>query len=196
MGAAVGDQLAGQVKPRRPLEEDIPTALDKLGLEYERAQVSSRDDFVSWIIGQVRRGNPVIVGAKLMPSDHPEWDVDHLMPIVGFSPRGLMFNTNLGRGQEEIPYAALGGHEGISFVSPTGKFYGFAVLGFRDAGPRVTLEVVDESADSLELEVKAEPGVSGELQRDDLAGGLTAGPMVTRLTIPRATSARFKLVSK
>mgnify|MGYP001560716835 CR=1 FL=1 len=168
-------------------EEDIPTALDKLGLKYERARQGTRDEFISWIIRQVRSGHPVIVGAKLFPSDHPDWDVDHLMPVVGFSPRGLVFNSNLERGQLEVTWAALGGHEGISFASPTGKLYGFAVLGFAEAGPRVALRVVEESAETLTLAVEADAGL---LRRDDLDGGVTI-TSATKLTVPRAQSARF-----
>lgn len=169
-------------------EEDIPTALTRLGLEYERAQAGTRDEFSSWIIGQVRRGHPVIVGAKLFPTDHPDWDVDHLMPVVGFSPRGLMFNTNLEQGQLEVPWAALGGQDGISFASPTGKLYGFAVLGF--AGPRVALRVLEESADSVTLAVEADAGL---LRRDDLDGGVSVTGEA-KLTVPPNQSARFSVL--
>ena len=36
----------------------------------------------------------------------------------------LVFNTNEEQGQAEIAFAALSGTEGISFLSPTKKFYG------------------------------------------------------------------------
>ncbi|MDP1830028.1 MAG: hypothetical protein Q8L48_42590 [Archangium sp.] len=168
-------------------EEDIPTALDRLGLKYERGPSTGRDQFLSWIIGHVRRGHPVIVGAKLFPTDHPDWDVDHLMPVVGFSARGLVFNSNLDEGQVEVTWAALGGRQSISFASPTGKLYGFAILGFPDAGPRVALRVLEESAETLTLAVETDAVV---LSRDDLDGGVTL-TREKKLTIPRTQSARF-----
>ena len=169
-------------------EEDVPTALDRLGLVYERSQVVNRDEFVKWIITQVRAGHPVIAGAKLFPSDHPDWDVDHLMPIVGFSPRGLVFNTNLEPGQEEIPYAALGGDVGISFAGPTGKFYGYAVSGFRTSSG-VTLHVLEESPELVKLELSATEGVI----RDDLDGGVS--PVTTKfVTVSKRESARFAVI--
>jgi hypothetical protein len=176
-------------------EEDVPVAMGKLGLVFERAQVSTHDEFLIWIIGHVRAGHPVIVGAKLFPTDHPDWDVDHLMPIVGFSPRGLTFNTNMEPpGQEELPYATLARKDGVSFVSPTGKFYGFAVTGTREGGARVRLRVLEESAASVKLGLQVDPG-QWVLHRDDLDGGVTLSPCVEELTISGARSARFTVTA-
>lgn len=174
-------------------EEDVPVAMDKLGLGYERAQVEDREAFVSWIIDQLRRGRPVIVGAKLMPSDHPEWDVDHLMPVVGFSPRGLVFDTNMDPGQTEVTWAALGGREGISFLSPTGKFYGYAVTGF-GAGPPVTLR--ERKPGTFEVRVSGLDGGAWALRRDDLDGGITLGPLVEELSLSPTESARFSVIPR
>ena len=70
------------------------------------------------------------------------------------------------------------------------------MLGFRDAGPRVTLKVLGESADSLELEVNVAAAAAEVLERDDLDGGVSRRPMATRVTAPSATAARFKVVSR
>lgn len=174
-------------------EEDVPTALGALGLEYERARTTKLDEFFGWIVGEVRRGHPVIVGAKVFPSVHPEWDVDHLMPVVGFSPRGLRVNTNQEPGQVELSWAALGAPEGISFVSPTKRLYGFAVSGFRNGG--ISLRVVQESAQSVEVTVESER--MGVLERDDFDGGASTGPFTPgmRVTLARDAAARFKLIS-
>ncbi len=176
-------------------EEDIPTALDKLGLTFERAHAKTRDEFFRWIVAQLREGNPVIVGAKLFPTDEPTWDVDHLMPVVGYSPKGLTFNTNMEWGQREISWAALGGRQGISFISPTGKFYGFAVKGFRLRGGRVTLRVTSESTDSIQLAVEA-PRDAGPLllRRDDLDGGASTVPLVEVLRLEPRESGRFSVM--
>lgn len=175
-------------------EEDIPTALDKLGLEFERSQSSDREEFLGWIISHLRRGHPVIVGAKLFPTDHPEWDVDHLMPVVGFSPLGLTFNTNLENGQVEVPFAALGGTQGISFASPTGKLYGFAVLGFGE-GPHVKLRVLEETAESVRLAVQAD-GATWTVQRVELDGGVSTQPLSGVLEVNPREPSRYRVVPR
>lgn len=177
-------------------EEDVPTALSALGLEFERAQSPKLDAFLSWIVEEVRRGRPVIVGAKVFPSDHPEWDVDHLMPVVGFSPRGLVFNSNEELGQVEVSWSALAGREGISFVSPTGKFYGYAVSGFRDPGARMSLRVVEESSESVELAVEPAEAGAYSLVRDALDGGTSTEAFTPgmHVTLARDAAARFKLI--
>ena len=158
-------------------EEDIPTALGKLGFEFERGPGVDRDAFIAWIIAQLRRGHPVIVGAKLFPTDHPDWDVDHLMPIVGFSPTGLVFNTNLEWKQKEVPWASLSGRqEGISFASPTGKFYGYAVKGLRGGPPYAKLNVLDESAQRIVLGVQVDGG-SWEVRVEHADGGVRTQPL-------------------
>lgn len=169
-------------------EEDVPVALRKVGLSFERAQSTSREEFIAWIIGHVRQGHPVIVGAKLFPTEHPEWDVDHLMPVVGFTDSGLVFNTNLEWGQKEVAFAALSGQEGISFAGPTGKLYGFAVLGFAEAGP--ALKVVEESAKSIRLEAQG----AWRVRREELDGGVSTGPFNGVLQLNPGDTARIQLL--
>lgn len=175
-------------------EEDIPTALTAAGLSYERATSTDLDTFLTWIKTEVQRGHPVIVGAKVFPTSNPEWDVDHLMPVVGFSSTGMVFDTNEELGQVEVPYAALGGREGISFISPTGKFYGFSVSGF--PGPRVSLRVLNETPESIELAVEPEKVGAYSLRRDELDGGVSTSPFTVgmRVVMPSDRAARFSLV--
>jgi len=151
-------------KPKHPdlWEDEIPVALSELGLQYiqwippQRDAGAPRDEFLAWIVEGVRRGHPVIVGAKIFPTEHPEWDVDHLMPVVGFSPERLVFNTNGRAKQLGLPYDALAKKAGISFVSPSGRLWGFEVEGFRrePGALPVSLRVVAESPSELELEVR------------------------------------------
>ena len=92
-------------KPTHPdlWEEDLPIALENLGLKHERAQSKTVEEFTAWIIAELRLGHPVIVGAKVFPTSHPDWDVDHIMPVVGFTSKGLVFNTN----EEQVQEADL-----------------------------------------------------------------------------------------
>lgn len=174
-------------------EQDIPTALDAVGLRYVTATSSTREEFIEWIKSELRAGHPVIVGAKLFPTDHPDWDVDHIMPIVGFSPHGFTFNTNLEAGQLEVPWAELGGTEnGISFVSPTGKFYGYAVLGFEAGSPRATLRVLKETKHFIQLAVQAE-GPSWLVERTALDGGISTTALTDVIEVNPAAPVRVRL---
>ena len=158
-------------------EEDIPTALGALGFEFERGPSGDRDEFVGWIIAQLRQGHPVIVGAKLFPSEHPDWDVDHLMPVVGFSPIGLVFNTNLEWKQREISWASLAGRkEGISFVSPTGQHYGYAVKGLRSGPPYTKLDVLEESPQLIKLAAQVD-GAGWTVRVQHVDGGVSTQPL-------------------
>lgn len=164
-------------------EEDIPGTLGKLGFDFEPGPRGDRDDFIAWIIGQLRLGHPVIVGAKLFPSDHPEWDVDHLMPIVGFSPTGLVFNTNLEWQQREISWASLAGStEGISFVSPAAKLFGYAVKGLRHGPPYARLKVLEESPRLLKLSTRVEGG-AWLVRVEHVDGGVSTQPMTPELEL-------------
>jgi hypothetical protein len=174
-------------------ESDIPTALSAVGLRYVTSTAATREEFITWIKSHLRQGHPVIVGAKLYPTAHPDWDVDHLMPVVGFSAVGLTFNTNLEAGQLEVPYAALGAtKEGISFVSPSGKLFGYAVLGFEHDAPRASLRVLKESKDSLQLAVEAE-GPSWIVERIELDGGVRSAPLTDVIEVNPGEPVRVRL---
>lgn len=174
-------------------ESDLPTALDAVGLRYVTSTATKREDFITWIKSHLRQGHPVIVGAKLFPTDHPEWDVDHLMPVVGFSAQGLTFNTNLEAGQLEVSYAALEStKEGISFVSPTGKLFGYAVLGFEAGAPRASLRVLKETKDSVQLATEAE-GPAWIVERIELDGGVRTAPLTDVIELNPAEPVRVRL---
>jgi hypothetical protein len=157
-------------------EDDVPVALERLGLSavpFTPTSGSPRAELLMWIVAQLRAGVPVIVGAKLMPTDHPTWDVDHLMPVVGFTPTHLVFNTNTEAGQVRVSFEALRGQPatGISFASPSGRLRAFAVTGFRDAPrPAPALTVVDEREGIVTLAVG--PGAGLVLERRLLDGGV------------------------
>ncbi len=157
-------------------EDDVPIALDGIGLAFERYSGKPGDlaAFFGWIVGQVRRGHPVIVGAKIFPTEHPDWDVDHLLVVVGYSPTELVFDTNMD-GQVRLPYPSLAQRGDLSFVSPSGRYYGFAVRGFATAAaPPTELQVTGESDAGVALTVTARgltPGRRYQLWRDNLLGG-------------------------
>lgn len=133
-------------------EGEMPAAMTAVGLGFETWPGGSERAYLGWIIDQVRRGRPVIVGVKLLPDLHPENEVDHLMPVVGFTPAALVFNTNLAQGQAPVPYAAIAEKKGVLLTVGAGKKqFGWAVTGFpgHDLG---ALRVVAETPTQVTVE--------------------------------------------
>ena len=176
-GAYVPQALINRLgRPKTPdlWEQDIPVALTALGLEFTTFSGHIEiPAFLSWIASEVRQGHPVIIGVKIYPSAHPDWNVDHLVLVVGVTPDALIINTNA---PEQITYglAQLSTQSKYSLVSPGGKLHGFAISGF--SGLPITARVTEQGA-SVSLEVRVRglaPGVTYQLVRDDLQGGKTA----------------------
>jgi len=161
-------------RPKTPdlWEQDVPTALAAMGLGFtrygDRAEVPL---FLGWIVGELRQRHPVLVGLKIYPTVHPEWDVDHMVLVVGFSPNALVINTNQGEQQISYAYKKLGEKSEYSFVVPNNRLHGFAITGF--GGIPVSAQVTEEGESTRALEVQIsglEPGQRYRLLRDDLSG--------------------------
>lgn len=185
-GAWIPQRLINEAgRPQTPdlWEQDLPTALAALGLEHEEwTRPGQLESFLDWVVASIRAGRPVIVGVKIYPSLHPDWAVDHLVLAVGFSPAGLVLNTNMGEQQATYPWRRLlAKGEGYSLVGPGQRAYGYAVRGFRGTGPSVRVRVVEEAAGDLRLGLLVrglEAGRRYALLREDLRGGRTTTPFV------------------
>lgn len=147
-------------------EDELPAAMTAAGLSYESWSGTSEPRFLQWLVEALRRGRPVIVGVKLVPDEHPDWEVDHLMPVVGFSPQGLVFDTNLEQGQQRIPFEHLG--QSIVFTTQRRRQLAWAVLGtpaplqvLRESAERVTLQLPDSGV----VEVPADQPFFSAAQR-------------------------------
>lgn len=145
-------------KPTTPdlWEYDVPTSLDALGLAYDTGPRDSPAKLLTWTVASLRQGRPVILGVKFVPTPEPDWDVDHLVLAVGFSPRGLIINTNLSAQQVTVAWAGLQKAEGterLTLINPRGKTWGFAVRGFEASTPRA--EVVSQSDEKVVLRLTA-----------------------------------------
>lgn len=130
-------------------ETDMPPTMTAMGLTFETWKGNDEHDYLRWIIGHVRAGRMVIVGVKLVPDLNAKHDLDHLMPIVGFSPKGLVFNTNLENGQMLVPFTAM--EKGVGVKLSTGaakKQFGWAIKGGPGKGP---LRVLKETATTVTL---------------------------------------------
>lgn len=186
-------------------ENDVPVALTKLGFTFERYGGPRGDgrgsvqDFLTWLVSQARAGRPVIVGAKLFPSEHPDWDVDHLMPVVGFTPQGLVFNSNLEEGQVTVPWAALTSSSGVSFAGPSDRRYGFAVTG-RARPTQVRLTDASDGGLTLFAHVgRLEPG-AWLLRGEGVDGGedfpfvADGGDTLVPVTVPAGAARVFSVL--
>ena len=112
----------------------------------------------------------MIIWVKLYPSDHPDWEVDHLAVVVGYTPLGLVINTTVGGRQITVHYPQLEEPHDYSLVSPTGRHHGYSIQGF--AGAPLTGRVTEEGP-TISLEVRVRglvPGNEYSLTRDDLLG--------------------------
>src|ERR1035441_1772190 len=93
--------------PRHPdlYVYDIDNALNALGVSFICFDEPNSDlsAFIVWIQDNLRCGHLVICGCKLYPDEHPDWNLDHFVLVVGCNAEGLLLNTQLdkiGRAEE------------------------------------------------------------------------------------------------
>jgi hypothetical protein len=175
-------------------ETDMARAMTAVGVTFETWPGSGRSDseLLTWILGQLRQGYPVIVAVKLLPDQHPGHEIDHLMLAVGFTPTALVFNTNLEQGQAPVPFAAILAKKGVLLTTHSQRQYAWAVTGLERASG-VSLRVVDESPQTVGLAVTSAATV---LVQDDLDGAtFTVALDGGALTVPANTGARFTAAS-
>ncbi len=152
-----------QGKPEHPdlYEGEIPVAIRNVGLEATRWRGDGLDAYLKWLRSELAAGHPVLVGAKIYPTEHPEWALDHFMLAVGFTEEALTYNTTWGRPQTKT-FAQLSTQgRGISFANRFGSYCGHAVTGMRfkpaQAGlkpARVAISRVGEAQVKLRVSVE------------------------------------------
>jgi len=112
-------------------EEDIPRAMTNVGLGSSAWNGDGLDAFLTWIRSQLAAGHPVLLGAKIYPTAHPEWAVDHFVLAVGYTGDALTYNTTWGR-QETRTFALLSTKDkGLSFANRSGTYFGYAITGMK-----------------------------------------------------------------
>ena len=86
-----------------------------------------------WIQDNLWCGRPVIYGCKLYPDEHPDWNLDHFVLVVGCNAEGLLLNTQLDMGgQLLVPYGRLASNRSRnSFKNRRERFFGRAITGLR-----------------------------------------------------------------
>lgn len=77
---------------------EIPAALAALGVRFTAYAPRARgyEPFAKWVSSAIDEGHPVLAGVKILPTQHPEWGLDHFVLVVGHGARGLLVNTTWG----------------------------------------------------------------------------------------------------
>jgi hypothetical protein len=91
-------------RPAHPdlYSNEIPAALSALGVKYTMySGATGYAPFARWVRAAVDEGVPVLAGVKILPTQHPEWGLDHFVLAVGYSPSNvsLLVNTTWGRSE-------------------------------------------------------------------------------------------------
>jgi hypothetical protein len=180
---------------------EMPVALSELGVRFSMySGARGFEPFARWARAAIVEGDPVIAGVKILPTEHPEWGLDHFVLVVGHGPKGLLVNTTWG-------HRAWVGDTTTPGLSLRGAFYGIRLRGVAlPAGARAArLAVREERADDVTLEVACD-GSAGARQRIERRSGTAVPPAWTKdveaeggrvsevVTVPANVTSRFACV--
>jgi hypothetical protein len=196
-------------KPTHPdlYSPDIPVALAALGMRYTfYARGKGYEGFAEWIAKATDEGDPVLAGVKILPTQHPEWGLDHFVLVVGHDgAKRLLVNTTWG----DRRWVSDTTTAGLSFKN---AFYAIRLTGVAvspNARPaRVVL--VEEKDATVKLHVTCnglKPGASYRLERrskrtddkplwsEELRAERDRGEVEKELTVEAERPARFQCVA-
>jgi hypothetical protein len=143
--------INGAGKPKHPdlYSQEMPIALAELGVKYTfyAPKKSGFEAFAAWTREALEEGDPVIGGVKILPTEHPEWGLDHFVLVVGHGKKGLLVNTTWGS-REWV----ADGTNGLSFRN---AFYGIRLRGVQLPKNAIAarLAVIDEDMTSVKLRI-------------------------------------------
>lgn len=150
-------------KPAHPdlYASDIPRALRALRVEFTTYSwaVTGFGKFHRWLRAQLARGEPVLVGMKIHPTQHPSWGLDHFVLAVGYDAKSLTVNTTWGRRATRTLKQLTTKARGLSFKNRYDRYYGLRLRGLRGrakAERTVRLFVTKEKPQRLWVKVKCE----------------------------------------
>jgi hypothetical protein len=130
---------------------DIPVALDELGVKTTvyPARGKGYEPFAKWIRTSIDDGDPVLAGVKILPTQHPDWGLDHFVLVVGYGKRGLLVNTTWGHrewvGDTTTP--------GLSFKN---AFWAIRLRGVALPSNAVAARLVIASEEEREVKLRVE----------------------------------------
>jgi hypothetical protein len=156
---------AGKSKHPDLYSDEIPVALAGLGVRFAFYAPKSKgfSAYRAWIRDALTSDQSVLAGVKILPTEHPDWGLDHFVLVVGEGKKGLLVNTTWGR-SEWVPETTK---EGLSFE---GVYYGIRILGLilPNGGVPARLEVLAETATDVKAKLACEglaPGTSVRIER-------------------------------
>lgn len=180
---------------------DIPVALGELGVRYTVYPGGKGfDAYAQWVRAALDAGDPVLAGVKILPTEHPEWGLDHFVLVVGHGPKGLLVNTTWGHRR----WVADTTTPGLSFKN---AFYGIRLLGLSGSARVARLAVLEEGPSAVKLRVTCagvEEGASYRLERRSARGEANAAwsevfagatPFEKVLTVDADRASRFRCVA-
>ncbi|MBI2389637.1 MAG: hypothetical protein HYV09_08575 [Deltaproteobacteria bacterium] len=192
---------AGQSKHPDLYSDDIPRALDALGVRYDvyspktAGKTKGFAAYEAWVRAAIDAGDPVLAGVKILPTEHPTWGLDHFVLAIGHGPKGLLVNTTWGRRE----WASDATSKGISFANA------FYALRLRGTGPpegstwTARLSVLDESPTEVRLQVRCGvPGARVERRPGPNAKATSTDTLPkgeTTVKLPAEESAYFRCLS-
>lgn len=171
-------------KPAHPdlYSNEMPAAMEALGLRVTWYAPRARgfDAFAAWAREAIDAGEPVLAGVKLLPTEHPEWGLDHFVLVVGYGDEGLLVNTTWGRRE----WIGKGAKKGISLDS-TG--WAARVQGATVPTGMVPARLVPtgESGDEVTLRATCPAGFHVEGREAAVADLSVAASAVTRVRCAR-----------
>lgn len=85
-------------RPTHPdlYSHELPVALRALGVRFTPFPGGGYRAFVAFSRDAIAKGKPVVAGVKILPTQHPEWGLDHFVLVVGEAPDGLLVDTTWG----------------------------------------------------------------------------------------------------
>ncbi len=133
--------MAGSPKHPDLYSNEMPIAMKNVGLTFERWGGVGVFPYVNWIRTHLKKGSPVLVGAKIYPTKHPEWGLDHFMLVAGCTQEGITFNTTWGKQVTVSDTDLASRKDGFSFKSNWNGNYGYAITGTSIKSPANSLPV-------------------------------------------------------
>ncbi len=186
-------------KPIHPdlYSPEIPVALSELGVRYTfYSRSRGFDAFSQWVRTALDEGDPVLAGVKILPTEHPEWGLDHFVLVVGHGKSGLLVNTTWGT-REWV------GDTHTKGLSLANAFYGIRLGGLalppNALAARITL--LEESKQGMKMRVSCmgtKAGAKYRLERRtsraEAKPEWTEEGTSTELTVEAARPSRFQCV--
>jgi hypothetical protein len=159
-------------KPAHPdlYSENLPVAMDALGLDYTQWRGDGLQPFLKWVRGDLAAAHPVLISVKVYPTAHPEWSLDHFVLVTGCTKNALTLNDTWGSRESRSNAQLMSKEKGLSLVNRQNTCLGYSILGLKSSssltGLKPTRIQIHQAVDKrVELRVTAEHLKHGQRYR-------------------------------